>query len=121
MTRYVVLLASVPAEWANATPEQQQEYVDAHHAFEQYVDDHGARLGSGALSDADTATTLSRGHGEERVVTDGPFVELTEQIGGYYDVELPDLDSAIAAARLLPAAYTVEIRPTMTIEGYESV
>ncbi len=46
-----------------------------------------------------------------RTVTDGPFAELAEQVGGYYDVELPDLDAAIAAARLLPPAYTVEIRP----------
>ena len=61
------------------------------------------------------------GRGAERVVTDGPFVELTEQIAGYYDVELPDLDTAIAAGRLLPAAYTVEIRPVTTVEGYESV
>ena len=40
-------------------------------------------------------------------------------MGGYYDIELPDLDAAIAAARLLPAAYAVEIRPTVEIEGYE--
>ena len=121
MKRYVVLVAYAPDEWAAATPEQRQEYFDAHHAFERYVDEHGRRLHSGALCDAQTATSIGPGRGAERVVTDGPFVELTEQIGGYYDVELPDLDTGIAAARLLPAAYTVEIRPVMTIEGYESV
>jgi len=43
-------------------------------------------------------------------------------VGGYYDIELPDLDSAIAAGRLLPSSsYAVEIRPTVTIAGYESV
>jgi hypothetical protein len=47
-------------------------------------------------------------------------VELTEQIGGYYDVELPDLDAAIAAAKLLPRAYTIEIRSVVGVEGYES-
>ena len=40
-------------------------------------------------------------------------------MGGYYDVELPDLDAAITAARLLPSAYTVEIRPVIRIEGYD--
>lgn len=120
MTRYVVLLAYEPGDWEAADEVERQRYFDAHHAFERYVDEHGRRLASGALCGADTATTVGRGVGDERVVTDGPFVELTEQIGGYYDVELPDLDAAIAAARLLPAAYTVEIRPVVTIEGYES-
>jgi hypothetical protein len=121
MARYVVMIAFQPWEWAQATPEVRQWYFDSHHAFERYVDEHGQRLASGALCDADTATTVGRGVGLDRVVTDGPFAELAEQIGGYYDVELPDLDTAIAAARLLPPAYTVEIRPVMRIEGYESV
>lgn len=120
MKRYVVMIAYAPGEWESASPEQRQEYFDAHHAFERYVDEHGTRKASGALCDADTATTVGPGRGDARVVTDGPFVELAEQIGGYYDVELPDLDAAIAAARLLPATYTVEIRPVLVIEGYES-
>lgn len=120
MKRYVVLIAYQPWEWEQASQEVRDSYFDAHHAFEQYVDEHGRRLSSGALADADTATTVGPGVGEERVVSDGPFVELTEQVGGYYDLELPDLDAAIAAARLLPAAYTVEIRPVTVIEGYES-
>ncbi len=120
MRRYVVLVAYAAGEWESAGPEARQEYFDAHHAFERYVDEHGRRLASGALADADTATTLSPGRGAERVVTDGPFVELAEQIGGYYDVELPDLDVAVAAGRLLPPSYTVEIRPVLSIEGYDS-
>jgi hypothetical protein len=54
-------------------------------------------------------------------VTDGPFAELAEQVGGYYDVELPDLDTAISAGSLLHPSYTVEIRPVVGVEGYESV
>ena len=49
-------------------------------------------------------------------MTDGPFAETVEMIGGYYDVELPDLDHAMAACALLPAAYSLEIRPTIKIE-----
>ena len=121
MKRYVVLVAYDPGEWEAASPEQRQEYFDAHHAFERYIDEHGRRLHSGALCDAGTATTIGPGRGSERAVTDGPFAELAEQIGGYYDVELPDLDTAIEAGRLLPAAYTVEVRPVMNVEGYEPV
>ena len=119
MSRYVVLVAYRPPEWEQATPEARRSTVDAHQAFERYVDEHGQRLSSGALCDADTATTLGRGSADDRVVTDGPFVDLAEQTGGYYDVELPDLDTAIAAGRLLPPEYTIEIRPVTRIGGSE--
>ena len=118
--RYVVLIAYEPGNWDGTDEVVRQEYFDAHHAFEAYVEQHGRRLSSAALSDADLATTVRR-DGSSDVVTDGPFAELTEQIGGYYDVELPDLDAAIAAARLLPRAYTIEIRSVVGVEGYESV
>lgn len=119
MKRYVVLIAYRPWDWASASAEVRQTYVDAHDAFQHHVEEHGRYLSSAALGDADTATTLSPGGAGTRTVTDGPFAEPTEQIGGYYDVELPDLDTAIAAARLLPAAYTLEIRPVVGVEGYE--
>ena len=118
--RYVVLIAYEPGHWDAADEAVRQEYFDAHHAFEAYVEKHGRRLSSAALSDADLATTVRR-DGFSDVVTDGPFVELTEQIGGYYDVELPDLDAAIAAAKLLPRGYTLEIRSVVGVEGYESL
>ena len=119
MKRYVILIAYRPGDWSSASPEVRQTYFDAHDAFSDYVDEHGTHLGSAALGDADTATTLRTGTDGIRTVTDGPFAELTEQVGGYYDVKLPDLDAAIAAAALLPPAYTVEIRPVIRIEGYD--
>ncbi len=117
--RYVILIAYEPGGWEAADEQERQSYFDAHHAFEAFVKEHGAHHGSAALVDAELATTIRR-EGGETVVTDGPFVELTEQVGGYYDVELPDLDTAIAAGKLLPVSYTVEIRPVVKIEGYES-
>jgi hypothetical protein len=116
--RYVLLIAYRPRDWDTVGEEVRQQYFDAHHAFEAFVDEHGRRVDSAALSDADLATTIRHGEDGEPVVTDGPFVELVEQVGGYYDVELPDLDTAIAAAKLLPRSYTVEVRPTVRIEGY---
>ena len=118
MKRYVFLIAYEPGGWEAATEQERQGYFDAHHAFESYVNDHGRQLGSAALADADTATTVRHGGGEVRM-TDGPFAETAEQIGGYYDVELPDLDTALEAAKLLPSGYAVEVRPTVRIEGYE--
>jgi hypothetical protein len=120
VTRYVVLVAYEAAEWESATEQVRQQYFDAHHAFEEYVDAHGRRISSAPLAGADTATTL-RHVGGSLTITDGPFVESVEQVGGYYDVELPDLDCAIEAARLLPPSYAVEIRPTVPIDGREPV
>jgi hypothetical protein len=117
--RYVVLVAYPPGDWEAASEAVRQEYFAAHRAFEQYVDAHGRRIGSAPLAGADTATTIRHVDGTA-IVSDGPFVESAEQIGGYYDIELPDLDSAIAAGRLLPASYAVEIRPTVTVDGYGS-
>jgi hypothetical protein len=118
VTRYVVLVAYEAGEWESASEPLRQRYFDAHHAFEKYVDAHGRRIGSAPLAGADTATTIRHVDGST-TVTDGPFVESVEQVGGYYDIELPDLDHAIAAGRLLPASYAVEIRPVVEIEGYE--
>jgi hypothetical protein len=117
--RYVVLVAYQPGQWESASDAVRQEYFAAHHAFEEYVEAHGRRISSAPLAGADTATTIRHTDGAA-TVTDGPFVESVEQVGGYYDVELPDLDSAIAAGRLLPASYAVEIRPVVSVEGYES-
>ena len=117
--RYVLLIAHRPGDWEGTDEAVRQTYFDAHHAFERYVDEHGKRLDSAALDDAELATTIRHGDDGVAVVSDGPFVELTEQVGGYYDVELPDLDTAIAAAKLLPRAYTVEVRPAVQVEGYQ--
>lgn len=118
--RYVVMIAHEPGRWDDTDEAVRAEFFDAHHAFEAFVDEHGRCLESAALADADTATTVRHDGNGRPVVTDGPFAELTEQFGGYYDVELPDLDTAIAAAKLLPKVYAVEVRPTVRIEGYES-
>ena len=119
MRRYVVMIAYESSEWDTATEEVRQSYYEDHAAFSAYVAEHGTEHGSGALADVEQATTVRHvgaTRGGEVVVSEGPFAETVEQIGGYYDVELPDLDHAIEAATLLPATYTVEIRPTIVIE-----
>lgn len=114
MTRYVVLVAYSPELWEQAAEEMRQQWFADHRAFDDYVEAHGRRLATAPLAGPDTATTI-RHVGGQLQVTDGPFAETTEMIAGYYDVELPDLDQAIAAAALLPKAFTVEIRPVETI------
>ncbi len=65
--------------------------------------------GGAELSRSATATTV-RGDGAGATVTDGPFAEAAEQLGGFYLVEAADLDDAIALARALPEGI-VEVRP----------
>ena len=115
MKRYLVLIAYVEEEWESATPAEREDHFARHAAFEEYVATHGRQISCAPLAGVDTATTVR--HVDGRVsVTDGPFVEGVEVVGGYYDVELPDLDHAIEAAGLLPASYAVEIRPTTRVE-----
>ncbi|GAA5130713.1 YciI family protein [Alloalcanivorax gelatiniphagus] len=118
MSRFVLLIAYESSEWEGASEETRDYYFRSHAAFSAYVAEHGTEHSSGALADRDRAITVRRA-GRQRdgevAVTAGPFAETAEQVGGYYDVELPDLDHAVTAAGLLPAAYSVEIRPTITI------
>lgn len=113
---YGVLIASDPDRWDRATTQERQGYLDAHTAFERALGERGRAIAGVALQRVDTATTL-RHDGSGWTVADGPFAETTEQLSGVYVVDLPDLDSAIEIARLLPTACTVEIRPSMVLEG----
>ncbi len=113
-----MLIACDPGDWERASDEERLGFFDAHDAFERAVAAKGSKISGAALASADTATTL-RHSGDGLTVTDGPFVELVEQLAGFYLVDLPDLDSAIAACAELPRSYTVEIRPEVEVEGYE--
>lgn len=78
----------------------------------------GKRLGSEALLPTPTATTI-RMRGGQRTLTDGPFAETREQLGGYYLYEVKDLNEALMLAERIPDAKygCVEVRPVMVIEG----
>lgn len=114
MRRYLILIAYEPMDWSTASEEVRAEFFEQHGAFSAYVAEHGKELASAALDDTDTATTVRHVDGAV-VVSDGPFAETAEMIGGYYEVELPDLDTAIEAVKLLPPTYALEIRPVITI------
>ena len=81
----------------------------------------GKYLGANPLQPVATATSLRVREGK-RLVTDGPFAETREQLGGYFLIDAKDLDDAIGIAARIPAARkgTVEIRPVMEIPGLPS-
>jgi hypothetical protein len=116
--RYVLLLAEAdPSARDRATEEERAAVTAAHRTFDDEVERRGRILGGQALDRTDTATTLRTADGVT-TVTDGPFAETVEQLGGFYVVDLPDLDAVIETARLLPPRYTVEIRPVVPVEPY---
>jgi hypothetical protein len=82
-------------------------------AFSEAVRARGAIVAGDAL---DRPTTARRvGPGLDRPVTDGPFAETVEQLGGFYLIDVPDLDTAVELAALLPREYVVEVRPTLEV------
>jgi hypothetical protein len=77
---------------------------------------HGSVIKGGNALHATSSATSIRRDGGEPVVTDGPFAESKEALGGYYLVEAPDLDAAIAIAKDCPAPYGgVEVRPVYAL------
>ena len=104
-------------EEAMTDEERQHCYVESAQ-LTQELSSQGQYLGAGPLHSVATATSV-RVRDHKRVVTDGPFAETREQLGGYYLVEAQDLDEAIGIAeRIPPARYgTIELRPVMEIPG----
>jgi hypothetical protein len=115
MAGYLILIYGDEQQWAQESEEDQRFKDAAHRAF---AAETGPRLRDGQeLSAADTATTLRMGTGGRPLVTDGPFLESKEAVGGYYLIEAPDLDEAIRLASMLPELTKpycgVEIRPVV--------
>ena len=81
----------------------------------------GKYVASGPLHPVATATSVRVRNGK-RLVTDGPFAETREQLGGYYIIDAKDLDEAMSIAERIPPAKvgTIEIRPVLEIEGLPS-
>ena len=109
--KYILLIYGDPALRATMTEADLQAEMNAHYGYGDALREAGAFVGGEALYPAATATTV-RVRGEETLVTDGPFAETHETLGGYYIIDVPNLDDAIAWAAKLPApGGSVEIRP----------
>jgi len=108
--RFVVLLHDDETTWERASDAEREAVVRLHDEFEDAARAAGCRVvGGEPLRPAATGTVFRR-RGTSEVVTDGPFAETVEQLGGFYVLEAPDLDAVVAAVRHLPE-YTIEIRP----------
>jgi hypothetical protein len=104
-------------EQALSETEREHCYVESAQ-LTQELNASGQYLDASPLHPVSTATSVRVRDGK-RLVTDGPFAETREQLGGYYLIDARDLDDAIAIAERIPPARfgTVEIRPVMEIAG----
>src|SRR5580692_985276 len=110
MAQYLILIYEDEAGYASGGEDVWRQAMVAHNRFAEQVGELGGEmLGGNALTPTGTATSI-RGD----VVTDGPFAETKEALGGYYLIEAPDLDVALKIGAACPATFGgVEVRPVM--------
>lgn len=109
--KYMFLLYNTESD-AHMSPEAMADWG----RFEELITQRGAKISGAALQSTAMATTVSVRSGDT-IITDGPFAETKEQLGGYYILECNDLDDAIELATHIPWAPTghIEVRPVLDV------
>jgi hypothetical protein len=108
-------------EWS--TPEETREAMERWNAWDREAIEKGAFIACEPLEPSSVATTVRIRDDVERIVTDGPFAETREQLGGFALLECRDLDEALEWAKKVPMrSGSIEVRPVMDLSefGYES-
>lgn len=111
--RYTFFLYSNEADMADVTPAQIEQSKAIFGAYIGALKEAGVFVDTDWLKPSTTATTMTLRDGSRRV-QDGPYADTKEQLGGYFVVDVPDLDAALAWAEKCPVAQygIIEVRPT---------
>ena len=114
---YIFLLYNDERKWASMTPEQSNREIGAYMLYTQALRDAGVYVGGNPLQPTSAATTVRVAADGKTSVLDGPYPDTKEQLGGYYVVDVTDLDAAVAWAARCPCANygSVEVRPIAEI------
>jgi hypothetical protein len=116
--KYMLLIYSDPTAWAAVSEHEQGALMTEYYAFTKAIVDSKEHVAGDPLQGVETATTVRVRNGEV-LATDGPFTETKEVLGGYYIVDVPDLDRATELAGQLPGARrgidSIEVRPLMEL------
>ncbi len=115
--KYTILVYENTADFGARTDAKRTDaYWGAYRAYTKALADAGVMVGGAGLQPPPLATTIRLRDGK-RQVQDGPFAETKEQLGGYYVIEVPDLDQALDWAARCPSAATggVEVRPNLSM------
>ena len=110
--KYMLLIHTAEAAYKTATKADVEQMMAAYGAYTEAMKKAGVHVGSNRLQPTTSGTTVRVANGKTEVL-DGPYAETKEQLGGYYMIEVPDLDAALSwAARCPGASYgTMEVRP----------
>ena len=110
--QYMALIYADEAGWAALSDEEQEAAYDRYRALSQDAQEAGVMAGGNELGPTRDATTV-RVRSEETLVTDGPYAEVKEALGGYFLFECESMDDALEWAARIPAAEhgAVEVRP----------
>jgi hypothetical protein len=116
--RYTLMLYSKEADFADLPPEFMEEQLQVFGAYIGALQQAGVFVDTDWLQPTMTATTISM-RGGSRMVQDGPFAETKEQLGGYFVIDVPDLDAALDWAEKCPAAQygLIEVRASAMPAG----
>lgn len=116
---YTLLIYETQADFAARTdPARKQAFWNGWRSYADALRQAGVFVGGAGLQPPEIATTVRLRDGQ-RLVQDGPYAEAKEQLGGYFILELPDLDAALDWAARCPAlpSGTVEVRPNLPAMG----
>ncbi len=115
--QYLLLIYGTESHWAKQAKGEQDKMLQEYGEFTQSIAKSGHLRGGNELDTTSKATTVRVRDGK-RLITDGPFAETKEQLGGYYLVEAKDLDEAIGIAARIPSARmgSIEVRPIIPHE-----
>ena len=115
--KYALLIYEAEESSEKASPKEKERVMAGYFAFSKEVQEKGVLLGGEALHSVKTASCVEI-RGGKTIVTDGPFAETKEQLGGFYLLDCKDLDEAIEYASKIPTVMTgrLEIRPVMTFD-----
>jgi hypothetical protein len=110
--KYLLMAYVNEGGFAALTPEQREQGAAAYMAYGEALAKAGVAAGSNRLQPSTAATTVRVANGKSQVL-DGPYADSKEQLGGYFMIDVPDLDTAISWAARCPAAGhgVVEVRP----------
>jgi hypothetical protein len=110
--QYLLMVYVNESGWPKLTKAEQEQGIAAYAAYSEALKKAGAMKGSNRLQPTSNATTVRVANGNSQVL-DGPYADSKEQLGGYFLIDVPDLDSAISWAARCPGAShgAIEVRP----------
>jgi hypothetical protein len=111
--QYLLLCYMEESLWEKLPPAERDDVMRAYGRWAQDIAKRGVLRAEARLAPSASATTVRERNGR-RAITDGPFAETKEQLGGYHLIECPDLDEALACAGRVPTLRvggTIEVRP----------